>query len=83
MANYYCMYCGSKYPSVANLTATFCPKHPDGSGKGKHVLYEGAEKSQYTCKFCGLKYPTIAAMSASFCPRHPDGFGKGKHTPAL
>ena len=37
MANYYCEYCGQKFPDVRNLTSSTCPRHPDGSGKGKHA----------------------------------------------
>ena len=48
MANYYCVYCGTKYSSVSSLTANNCSRHPDGPSRGKHVLYEGSEKSQYT-----------------------------------
>lgn len=77
MANYYCVYCGAKAGSVANLTAMSCPRNPD---KGKHVLYEGAEKPQYTCKYCGFKAATIANLTSSTCPRNPN---KGKHSPAL
>ena len=83
MANFYCEYCGSKYSSVASLTASSCGRHPDGSYKGKHKLYEGSEKSQYTCKYCGQNYPNIASLTASSCARHPNGNYKGKHAPAL
>ena len=83
MANFYCEYCGSRYPNVASLTATSCPKHPDGSYKGKHKLYEGDEKSQYTCKYCGQNYPSIQALTSVSCARHPSGSYKGKHAPAL
>ena len=51
MANYYCMNCGTKATSVSSLTSLSCIRHP--SGKGKHQLYEGSEKSKYTCKYCG------------------------------
>ena len=34
---FYCEYCGQKFPDVRNLTSITCPKHPDGSGKGKHA----------------------------------------------
>ena len=78
MANYYCKYCGVKSPTVANLTMSSCSRRP-----GKHVLYEGSEKSQYTCKYCGVKSPSIASLTAGSCSRHPDGANKGKHEPAL
>ena len=83
MANFYCEYCGSKYSSVASLTSSNCAKHPMGSYKGKHKLYEGSEKSQYTCKYCGQKYSDIRNLTANSCSRHPDGPNKGKHAPAL
>ena len=81
--NYYCEYCGQKYSDVRSLTASSCPRHPDGASKGKHKLYEGGEKSQYTCKYCGQKYSNLRDLTASSCPRHPDGASKGKHAPAL
>ena len=81
--NYYCEYCGQKYSDVRSLTASSCPRHPDGAGKGKHKLYEGGEKSQYTCKYCGQKYSNLRDLTANSCQRHPDGAGKGKHAPAL
>jgi len=83
MANFYCEYCGRQAPTVAALTAGSCPRHPDGSGKGKHKLYEGSEKSKYTCKYCGQSFASIAALTAGSCSRHPNGSGKGKHAPAL
>lgn len=83
MANFYCEYCGNKYPSVSSLTNGSCMRHPAGGGKGKHKLYEGSEKSQYTCKFCGSKYPTLTSLTNGSCMRHPDGGGKGKHAPAM
>ena len=45
--NYYCKYCGTKAPSIASLTASPCFRHPAGANKGKHALYEGAEKPKY------------------------------------
>lgn len=83
MANFYCEYCGQKFSSVAALTASNCSRHPLGTGKGKHSLYQGSEKSKYTCKYCGQSFSTISAMTASNCSRHPNGTGKGKHAPAL
>lgn len=83
MANFYCLYCGSKYSTVSSLTGNSCPRHPNGQLKGKHVLYEGSEKPQYTCKYCGQKYSTIATLTGNSCPRHPNGQLKGKHSPAL
>ncbi|MGL4955570.1 MAG: hypothetical protein ACRC9X_00140 [Bacteroidales bacterium] len=83
MANFYCEYCGKKYPSVAALVLGTCPKHPNGQNKGKHKVYEGSEKTQYTCKYCGKMYPSIQALVLGSCPKHPDGHNKGKHAPAL
>ena len=83
MANFYCEYCGAKSSNVSSLTATSCSKHPNGSGKGKHKLYEGGEKSQYVCKYCGAKSSNLSSLTATNCSRHPNGSGKGKHAPAL
>ena len=83
MSNFYCEYCGQKFPNVQVLTINKCMRHPEGSLKGNHKLYEGSEKSQYTCKFCGRKFPTIANLVVQPCMRHPNGSLKGKHAPAL
>jgi hypothetical protein len=50
MANFYCEYCGQKFSSVSSLTVGNCMRHPNGTCKGRHKLYEGSEKSKYTCK---------------------------------
>ena len=83
MPNFYCMNCGSKFSSVSTLTSTSCTRHPDGMQKGKHVLYEGEEKSQYTCKYCGSKSSSISTLTSTTCTRHPNGMQKGKHSPML
>ncbi len=83
MANFYCEYCGTKYSSVASLTSYNCSRHPNGSNKGKHKLYEGSEKSQYVCKYCGTKYSSLSSLTSYNCSRHPNGTNKGKHSPAL
>lgn len=83
MANYYCEYCGVKYQSIQALAATTCGKHPNGSHKGRHKLYEGGEKSEYYCKYCGAKYQNIQALTATTCGKHPNGSHKGRHSPAL
>ena len=83
MANYYCKYCGMMFHGVAQMTAYNCPRHPNGSNRGRHELYEGSEKSGYTCKFCGRIFPSIRIMTAYTCPRHPDGTNRGKHSPSL
>jgi transcription elongation factor Elf1 len=80
---FYCKYCGTSASSIASLTNNSCHRHPSGAGKGKHVLYEGSEKSQYTCKFCGTKASSIASLTNNSCSRHPSGPSKGKHEPAL
>ena len=83
MANFYCKYCGTKASSISGLTSNSCHRHPLGSGKGKHALYEGSEKSQYVCKYCGTKASSISSLTANTCHRHPNGPGKGRHEPAL
>jgi hypothetical protein len=83
MSNYYCKYCGFKSPSVSHLTGNSCSRHPSGSNKGKHALYEGLEKSKYTCKNCGQESPSLTHLTANNCPRHSDGSNKGKHEPAI
>lgn len=83
MANFYCEYCGTKSSSVSSLTSGFCPRHPNGSSKGRHKLYEGAEKAKYTCEYCGRDASSISSLISGFCPRHPDGSNKGRYTPAL
>ncbi|CAN5192413.1 hypothetical protein BH09BAC5_BH09BAC5_06330 [soil metagenome] len=43
--NYYCMYCGKKFQTVAALKMDTCFKHPKSDqGLQKHVLYTGAGK---------------------------------------
>jgi DNA-directed RNA polymerase subunit RPC12/RpoP len=81
--NYYCKYCGTKNSSLASLTASSCSRHPAGPNKGKHILYEGEEKSKYECKYCGTSNSNLASLTASSCSRHPLGPNKGKHEPAL
>lgn len=81
--NYYCEYCGHKFPTVQLLTSGTCPRHPDGSNKGRHKLYEGSEKAKYTCKYCGKQFPTIQLMVGGQCVNHPKGMNKGNHAPAL
>ena len=83
MENFYCKYCGTKASSVSSLTSNSCSRHPDGPSRGKHVLYEGSEKSQYVCKYCGTKANTISSLTSNSCSRHPNGASKGKHEPAL
>ena len=81
--NYYCEYCGHKFPYVRSLTSGTCSKHPDGHNRGRHKLYEGIEKSKYTCKYCGKQFPSIMVMVGGQCVNHPKGSNKGPHAPAL
>lgn len=83
MANFYCKHCGHKASSIQILTGQPCPKHPLGNNKGKHELYEGAEKLRYSCKYCGHTASTIMLLVGQPCPKHPDGSNKGHHSPAL
>lgn len=83
MANFYCEYCGTKSASISNLTSGACVKHPNGSYKGKHKLYEGSEKNEYFCKFCGNKSSTLSNLTSGACVKHPNGSYKGSHSPAL
>lgn len=83
MAKFYCEYCGHNSSSVSSLTNGSCHKHPSGSNKGKHKLYEGSEKAKYTCKYCGTDSSSLSSLTNGSCHRHPDGSNKGKHAPAL
>lgn len=83
MANFYCEHCGQKFSSVSSLTSNSCGKHPNGSHKGKHKLYEGSEKPKYTCKYCGQQFSSIQSLTSNSCGKHPNGSHKGKHAPAL
>jgi DNA-directed RNA polymerase subunit RPC12/RpoP len=83
MENYYCKLCGQKFSSVRTLTSNSCVRHPDGVCKGKHQLYEGAEKKEYACKLCGQKFSSLRTLTSNSCKRHPDGAFKGKHSPAM
>lgn len=83
MAKYYCEYCGASASTVSGLTANSCSKHPAGSYKGRHSLYQGTEKQKYTCKFCGTNASSISGLTANSCSRHPNGSYKGYHSPAL
>jgi DNA-directed RNA polymerase subunit RPC12/RpoP len=83
MSNFYCEYCGQKFSNTSGLNNSSCSRHPEGSNKGKHKLYEGTEKSSYNCKFCSQKFSSLIAMGASTCSRHPNGSNKGKHSPEL
>ena len=83
MAYVYCKYCGTRAVSVSALTSGGCMRHPNGAYKGKHMLYEGGEKSKYTCKYCGKSFSTLSSLTAAGCQRHPDGPYKGKHSPSL
>lgn len=83
MGNYYCKNCGTKYSSISSMTNNSCTKHPNGTNKGQHELYEGNEKSKYTCEFCGIKYTSISSMTNNRCAKHPNGTNKEQHSPTL
>lgn len=83
MPKFYCEYCGRSYNDVRTLTSCSCQRHPLGPYKGKHKLYEGAEKSEYTCKYCGTRYRNLMTLTSCSCLRHPLGPYKGKHSPSL
>jgi len=59
------------------------PKLADGAHKGKHVLYEGAEKAKYECKHCGASASSISILTGSSCSRHSLGTHKGRHEPVM
>ncbi|HEY5233563.1 MAG TPA: hypothetical protein VIK35_08530 [Verrucomicrobiae bacterium] len=79
----HCKYCGTTASNISSLTGNTCSRHPNGPHKGKHALYEGAEKSKYECKFCGTSASSISSLTGNSCSRHPLGAHKGKHEPAL
>ena len=81
MQKYYCENCGSKSSSILSLTDKLCFRHPLGSGKGKHKLYEGPEKAQYFCQYCGAISSSILSLTSFLCPQHPKGNCKGRHIP--
>ena len=80
MSKCYCKYCGDTRSSVKSLTTNACANHPNGSNKGKHILYESTEKSEYTCKYCGDTRSSIKSLTTNTCANHPN---KGNHVPAL
>lgn len=83
MSNFYCEYCGTKNSTISSLTSGVCLRHPLGTAKGKHKLYEGTEKLKYNCKFCGTSNSSISGLTSGSCLRHPSGVAKGKHSPTL
>jgi hypothetical protein len=83
MPTHLCEYCGTKFSSIVNLTSSPCFRHPLGSNKGKHKLFEGGEKSRYDCKYCGTDNYSLANLTSMDCYRHPKGSNKGKHSPIL
>ena len=64
MANFYCEYCGTKSSKAASLVSGYCPRHPNGTNKGKHILYEGGEKTEYTCKYCGINNRSLSTLTS-------------------
>ncbi len=83
MANFYCEFCGTKASSISSLTSSSCHRHPSGTGKGKHKLYEGSEKAKYNCKYCGTSSASIKNLVTSSCHRHPERNSEKKHSVAL
>jgi hypothetical protein len=83
MPKFNCEYCGEQKATIKILTSNNCGKHPNGTYKGKHKLYEGSEKSKYDCKYCGEQKATIKILTSNKCGKHPNGFYKGNHSPAL
>ena len=69
-----CEYCGSRYSNLQSLTSGSCSKSPSG----KHVPYEGDEKSQYYCEYCGSKYSNLQSLTSGSCSKSPTR----KHHPA-
>lgn len=56
---FYCENCGYSASSITSLTGLSGFRHPDGANKGKHVLYEGAEKSRMPANTAGTKRPVF------------------------
>jgi hypothetical protein len=83
MSNHFCKYCGTKQSSISSLTSGSCFRHPAGPNKGKHALYEGAEKSRYECKYCGSAQSSLSSLTSGSCYRHPLGPNKGRHEATL
>lgn len=77
--HFYCELCGAKYSTPKDLLNNSCLKNKVGMNIGRHVLYEGGEKSIYTCRYCGKQYSSIKDMVFNSCPRRE--FGE-KHAPA-
>ncbi len=76
---FYCELCGADFSSPKALLENSCLKNKVGSTIGRHVLYEGGEKSIYTCRYCGKQYSSIKDMVFNSCPRRE--FGE-RHAPA-
>ena len=77
--HFYCELCGADFSNPQDLLNNSCLKNKVGSTIGRHVLYEGGEKSSYTCRYCGKQYSSIKDMVFNSCPRRE--FGE-KHAPA-
>ncbi len=75
MAQYYCKICGHRESSVDSLIRGYC----QNSRTGKHILYEGGEKSEYTCKICGHRERSLDSLVYGYCQHSRTG----KHQPAL
>ena len=70
---FYCMYCGHSSSSITSLTMGSCRNSPNG----KHIPYEGDEKSKYVCKDCGHSSSSITSLTMGSCRNSPTG----KHVP--
>lgn len=75
---FYCELCGADFSSPKALLENSCLRNRVGSTIGRHVLYEGGEKSIYTCRYCGQQYSSIKNMVYNGCPKR--AFGE-KHAP--
>jgi hypothetical protein len=76
MANYYCKWCGHRYPDARTLLINHCKQNPEAQ---THALYEGTEKKEYVCKYCGWKYRDMRTMCINTCKASPSK----THSPAL
>ena len=66
---YYCKYCGASDSSISSLTFHSCKN----SSTGKHVPYEGSEKSKYYCKYCGASDSSIRSLTFHSCKNSSNG----------
>ena len=81
MAKFFCKYCGKDESDPSRLLRDTCPKHPAGTYKGKHELFEGPEDSEYRCIYCGKSERDFRRLVTDTCSKHPNGTYKGNHSP--